>query len=462
MNDIDLRENTLHSLDIEKSILGSILIDPNIIYNISDRINSSDFYFNFNQLIYESILKRRDRYSKIHLDLNILIESLKEDNVFDIVGGVEYLNELIDNSYTSANIEAYIEIFKEYSKKRKLLNVSKEISKSIYDNKKNSTDLLEEVQVAVSQIDEEASDDDIIKLSELVARDYERSDNNDISDYPKTTFTRYDEITHGLRPATLLILAARPAMGKTAFSLNIALNVAKQNKRVLIFSLEMGEEELYNRLLAAESEVELKYIQRSHFDFNNKDMINRLLIARENLSNLEVYIDASATPTITAIKNKARLLQRKYKNIDLIIIDYLQLISGTTNKGNREQEISEISRGLKLLSKELNVPIIALSQLSRRVESREDKTPMLSDLRESGSIEQDADQVMFLSSKDYYNNQKNPEEDNNKLLTRIELILAKNRSGSIGKNLLYFDKPIQKFKNPTLEEERMYFKGEED
>ena len=462
MNDIDLRENTLHSLDIEKSILGSILIDPNIIYNISDRINSSDFYFNFNQLIYESILKRRDRYSKIHLDLNILIESLKEDNVFDIVGGVEYLNELIDNSYTSANIEAYIEIFKEYSKKRKLLNVSKEISKSIYDNKKNSTDLLEEVQVAVSQIDEEASGDDIIKLSELVARDYERSDNNDISDYPKTTFTRYDEITHGLRPATLLILAARPAMGKTAFSLNIALNVAKQNKRVLIFSLEMGEEELYNRLLAAESEVELKYIQRSHFDFNNKDMINRLLIARENLSNLEVYIDASATPTITAIKNKARLLQRKYKNIDLIIIDYLQLISGTTNKGNREQEISEISRGLKLLSKELNVPIIALSQLSRRVESREDKTPMLSDLRESGSIEQDADQVMFLSSKDYYNNQKNTDEDNNKLLTRIELILAKNRSGSIGKNLLYFDKPIQKFKNPTLEEERMYFKGEED
>ena len=373
------------------------------------------------------------------------------------------MNELVASSYTSANIEAYIEIFKEYSKKRKLLNVSKGISKSIYDNKKNSTDLLEEVQVAVSQIDEEASGDDIIKLSELVARDYERNDkNNHIADYPKTKFIRYDEITNGLRPATLLILAARPAMGKTAFSLNIALNVAKQNKRVLIFSLEMGEEELYNRLLAAESEVELKNIQRSHFDFNNKEMINRLLIARENLSTLEIYIDASATPTITAIKNKARLLQRKYKNIDLIIIDYLQLISGTTNKGNREQEISEISRGLKLLSKELNVPIIALSQLSRRVESREDKTPMLSDLRESGSIEQDADQVMFLSSKDYYNNQKNPDEDNNKLLTRIELILAKNRSGSIGKNLLFFDKPIQKFKNPTHEEEKMYFKGEED
>ncbi|MGP1494448.1 MAG: replicative DNA helicase [Streptobacillus sp.] len=463
MNEMDLTENSLHSLEIEKSILGSILIDPNIIYSISDRINSSDFYFNFNQLIYESILKRRDKYSKINLDLNILIESLKEDNIFDIVGGIEYLNELVASSYTSANIEAYIEIFKEYSKKRKLLNVSKGISKSIYDNKKNSTDLLEEVQVAVSQIDEEASGDDIIKLSELVARDYERNDkNNHIADYPKTKFIRYDEITNGLRPATLLILAARPAMGKTAFSLNIALNVAKQNKRVLIFSLEMGEEELYNRLLAAESEVELKNIQRSHFDFNNKEMINRLLIARENLSTLEIYIDASATPTITAIKNKARLLQRKYKNIDLIIIDYLQLISGTTNKGNREQEISEISRGLKLLSKELNVPIIALSQLSRRVESREDKTPMLSDLRESGSIEQDADQVMFLSSKDYYNNQKNPDEDNNKLLTRIELILAKNRSGSIGKNLLFFDKPIQKFKNPTHEEEKMYFKGEED
>ncbi len=463
MNEMDLTENSLHSLEIEKSIIGSILIDPNIIYSISDKINSSDFYFNFNQLIYESILKRRDKYSKINLDLNILIESLKEDNIFDIVGGVEYLNELVASSYTSANIEAYIEIFKEYSKKRKLLNVSKGISKSIYDNKKNSTDLLEEVQVAVSQIDEEASGDDIIKLSELVARDYERNDkNNHIADYPKTKFIRYDEITNGLRPATLLILAARPAMGKTAFSLNIALNVAKQNKRVLIFSLEMGEEELYNRLLAAESEVELKNIQRSHFDFNNKEMINRLLIARENLSTLEIYIDASATPTITAIKNKARLLQRKYKNIDLIIIDYLQLISGTTNKGNREQEISEISRGLKLLSKELNVPIIALSQLSRRVESREDKTPMLSDLRESGSIEQDADQVMFLSSKDYYNNQKNPDEDNNKLLTRIELILAKNRSGSIGKNLLFFDKPIQKFKNPTHEEEKMYFKGEED
>ena len=179
MNEMDLTENSLHSLEIEKSILGSILIDPNIIYSISDRINSSDFYFNFNQLIYESILKRRDKYSKINLDLNILIESLKEDNIFDIVGGVEYLNELVASSYTSANIEAYIEIFKEYSKKRKLLNVSKGISKSIYDNKKNSTDLLEEVQVAVSQIDEEASGDDIIKLSELVARDYERSDNND-------------------------------------------------------------------------------------------------------------------------------------------------------------------------------------------------------------------------------------------------------------------------------------------
>ena len=399
MDEFQLTENSLHSLEIEKSILGAILIDPNIIYNISDRINASDFYFNFNQLIYESILKRRDKYSKINLDLNILMENLKEDNILDSIGGVEYLNELIDSSYTSANIEAYIEIFKEYSKKRKLLNVSKEISKSIYDNKKNSTDLLEEVQVSISQIDEEGSGDDIIKLSELVARDYERTDNNTIEDYPKTKFTRYDSVTNGLRPATLLILAARPAMGKTAFSLNIALNVAKQNKRVLIFSLEMGEEELYNRLLAAESEIELKHIQRNRFDLNDKDTINKLLIARDTLSNLEVYIDASATPTITAIKNKSRLLQRKYKNIDLIIIDYLQLVSATSNKGSREQEISEISRGLKLLSKELNVPIIALSQLSRRVESREDKTPMLSDLRESGSIEQDADQVMFLSSK---------------------------------------------------------------
>ena len=269
-------------------------------------------------------------------------------------------------------------------------------------------------------------------------------------------------MTNGLRPATLLILAARPAMGKTAFSLNIALNVAKQNKRVLIFSLEMGEEELYNRLLAAESEIELKHIQRNRFDLNDKDTINKLLIARDTLSNLEVYIDASATPTITAIKNKSRLLQRKYKNIDLIIIDYLQLVSATSNKGSREQEISEISRGLKLLSKELNVPIIALSQLSRRVESREDKTPMLSDLRESGSIEQDADQVMFLSSKEYYNNPKNSEEDNNKLLSSIELTLAKNRSGSTNKSLLFFDKPIQKFRNPTYDEEKMYFKGEED
>lgn len=462
MDEFQLTENSLHSLEIEKSILGAILIDPNIIYNISDRINASDFYFNFNQLIYESILKRRDKYSKINLDLNILMENLKEDNILDSIGGVEYLNELIDSSYTSANIEAYIEIFKEYSKKRKLLNVSKEISKSIYDNKKNSTDLLEEVQVSISQIDEEGSGDDIIKLSELVARDYERTDNNTIEDYPKTKFTRYDSVTNGLRPATLLILAARPAMGKTAFSLNIALNVAKQNKRVLIFSLEMGEEELYNRLLAAESEIELKHIQRNRFDLNDKDTINKLLIARDNLSNLEVYIDASATPTITAIKNKSRLLQRKYKNIDLIIIDYLQLVSATSNKGSREQEISEISRGLKLLSKELNVPIIALSQLSRRVESREDKTPMLSDLRESGSIEQDADQVMFLSSKEYYNNPKNLEEDNNKLLSSIELTLAKNRSGSTNKSLLFFDKPIQKFRNPTYDEEKMYFKGEED
>ena len=462
MDEFQLTENSLHSLEREKSILGAILIDPNIIYNISDRINASDFYFNFNQLIYESILKRRDKYSKINLDLNILMENLKEDNILDSIGGVEYLNELIDSSYTSANIEAYIEIFKEYSKKRKLLNVSKEISKSIYDNKKNSTDLLEEVQVSISQIDEEGSGDDIIKLSELVARDYERTDNNTIEDYPKTKFTRYDSVTNGLRPATLLILAARPAMGKTAFSLNIALNVAKQNKRVLIFSLEMGEEELYNRLLAAESEIELKHIQRNRFDLNDKDTINKLLIARDTLSNLEVYIDASATPTITAIKNKSRLLQRKYKNIDLIIIDYLQLVSATSNKGSREQEISEISRGLKLLSKELNVPIIALSQLSRRVESREDKTPMLSDLRESGSIEQDADQVMFLSSKEYYNNPKNSEEDNNKLLSSIELTLAKNRSGSTNKSLLFFDKPIQKFRNPTYDEEKMYFKGEED
>ena len=337
MDEFQLTENSLHSLEIEKSILGAILIDPNIIYNISDRINASDFYFNFNQLIYESILKRRDKYSKINLDLNILMENLKEDNILDSIGGVEYLNELIDSSYTSANIEAYIEIFKEYSKKRKLLNVSKEISKSIYDNKKNSTDLLEEVQVSISQIDEEGSGDDIIKLSELVARDYERTDNNTIEDYPKTKFTRYDSVTNGLRPATLLILAARPAMGKTAFSLNIALNVAKQNKRVLIFSLEMGEEELYNRLLAAESEIELKHIQRNRFDLNDKDTINKLLIARDTLSNLEVYIDASATPTITAIKNKSRLLQRKYKNIDLIIIDYLQLVSATSNKGSREQ-----------------------------------------------------------------------------------------------------------------------------
>ena len=451
----DLIQNRLYNTEIEQSIIGSLIVDPNLLVDISYKLKETDFYHRRNQLIYRVLKSHMDQFSNIQLDLTILVDILKNENYIEDVGGLEYISTLAEFAYSTSNIDYYIKSLIEYSNKRKLSNLAREINRNIEENKMTADELLEDVQKDISDLANQTTSSGLMTISEVIQNDMqsiqERLANKDILTL-KTDFHQYDDVTNGLKPGTLLILAARPAMGKTALALNMALNVARKNKkRVLIFSLEMGEEELLKRLVSIQSQVKASHISNNTF-IQNEDEMLKYQQALNQLSKLDILIDATATSTISSIKNKCREAMRRYDKLDFIVIDYLQLITGSNSRGTREQEISEISRGLKLLSKELKVPILALSQLSRRVESREGR-PMLSDLRESGSIEQDADQVMFLySTKDRIQN-KNDQNS----LDPIELILAKHRSGSTANILLLFDKSIQTFKNPSKETINEYY-----
>ena len=430
------------SIEAEEAVLGAVLVNPLSLGRIVETLKPESFYRPAHRIIYETCLELFKKNDPI--DIVTVSQFLMDKNELENVGGRSYINDLALNVVTTANIEYYAKIIREKEIKRALINAGSEIVNTAYESE--DTDIvLDNAQKMIFNIAASKDTTDLVCIQDLVVSSYEmierRFNNKDELVGVTTGFYDLDNITSGLHKSDLIILAARPAMGKTAFALNLAQNVAlKGKKAVAIFSLEMPKQQLVSRMLCAEAEVDSQRVKTGNLQ--PKDW-EKLVEGMTRLSEAKIYIDDAAGATVTDVKAKCRRLMMEEKELGLIVIDYLQLMEGGGNPNDRNQQISQISRSLKGLAKELDVPIIALSQLSRAVESRPDKRPMMSDLRESGAIEQDADIIMFIYRDEYYN------RDDVENKGKAEVIIAKHRNGSVGTVELLFQSNITKFKNPT-------------
>ncbi len=436
----------------EQSVLGSLFISPDKLITVREFIEPDDFYKHSHKIIFRAMISLSNRNEAI--DATTVRSILSDQGDLQNIGGLSYIAELVNAVPTSANAEYYAKIV---SEKAMLRNIIARLTDSVnqaYDGETDSEVILAGAEQALIQINESSNRTGFRKISDVLKVNYENLEirsqqKGDVTGLP-TGFRDLDKITTGLHPDQLIILAARPAVGKTAFVLNIAQNVGtKQNRPVAIFSLEMGAESLVDRMLAAEGMVDshaLRTGQLTEQDWNN------VTIAQGALAEAPIYIDDTPGIKITEIRARSRKLAQEVEGgLGLIVIDYLQLITGTRPE-NRQQEVSDISRQLKILAKELKVPVIALSQLSRGVEQRQDKRPVLSDIRESGSIEQDADIVAFLYRDDYYRREGDDSEEQIEDNT-IEVILEKNRAGARGTVKLMFQKEYNKFSSIAQFEE---------
>lgn len=427
----------------EQSVLGSIFITPDKLISVREYIEPEDFYKYAHKVIFKAMIALNDRNDAI--DATTVRAMLDSQGDLQNIGGISYLVELVNSVPTSANAEYYAQIVAEKSMLRHIISRLTETVNQAYDGSNLSEDIIASAERALVDINERNNSTGFRKISDVLKVNYENLEarshqTSDVTGLP-TGFRDLDKLTTGLHPDQLVILAARPAVGKTAFVLNIAQNVGtKQQKPVAVFSLEMGAESLVDRMLAAEGMVDshsLRTGQLTDQDWQNVTM------AQGVLAEAPIYIDDTPGIKITEIRARSRKLAQETGGLGLIVIDYLQLITGTRPE-NRQQEVSDISRQLKILAKELRVPVIALSQLSRGVEQRQDKRPVLSDIRESGSIEQDADIVAFLYRDDYYRREGDDQEDAIEDNT-IEVILEKNRAGARGTVKLLFQKEYNKF-----------------
>ena len=430
-----------NDIEAEQAVLGSMLTDKDAVISAIEVLKKEDFYREDNKAIFEAMISLYNRPEPI--DIITLKDELLYIGKFDVVGVLEYLSDLPEKVPTTANVEKYIKIVEEKSILRNLIKTSNELITLGYDETQEVNSVMDQAEKKVFDLMQNRNQTGYSQIKDVLVDSFAQlerlyNQKEGITGVP-SGFADLDLRTAGFHNSELIILAARPAMGKTAFALNIATNAAtKSDVPVLLFSLEMSKEQLVNRILCSEAMVDSNKLKTGKIEEN--DWI-KIVEALGPLSEAEMYIDDTAGISITEIRAKARKLKLE-KNIGLIIIDYLQLIQGSGNRrnGSREQEISEISRSLKILAKELDVPVIALSQLSRAAEQRSEHRPMLSDLRESGSIEQDADIVMFLYRDDYYN-----EESENKNIA--EVIIAKNRSGSVGTAEMLWMSSYTKFAN---------------
>lgn len=413
-----------NDVQAEQAVLGSMLVDKEAILTVVEMLKPEDFYRNEHAEIYSAILDLYDKGEPV--DLLTLKSQLEVRGNYDVINGFEYLVSLNNPMYSIANVESYAKIVEEKSILRRLINSANEITKLSYDQTEEVTGILEVAEQKIFAISQKKSQKSYSVIKDVVFDTFENLE--ELANRPNglvgltSGFKDLDDKTLGFCPGQLIIVAARPAMGKSAFALNIATNAAlKANAAVVYFSLEMSKEELTGRILASEAMVDSQKIRSGKLEDN--DWIN-LTNSAGTISEAKIFLDDSSGYTPTELRAKCRKMKLEH-NIGLIVIDYLQLMNANRVSASRQADISEISRSLKMLAKELGVPIIALSQLSRAPEQREDHRPMLSDLRESGSIEQDADMVMFLYRDDYYN----PETDKKNV---AEVILAKNRAGSTG------------------------------
>ena len=428
--------------EAEASILGSVLIDSDAIVKIADIIRPEDFYDERHARIYEAILQLYERHSPI--DVLTLSDQLRSTGMLDMVGGASYITELTNFVPTATHADRYAEIIAQKSMRRRLIKASQSIAELGFDETQSLQELIENAETRLFEVSQQHIKQDISSIENILSSSFDRldelhKDKGKLRGVP-TGYKDLDNVLAGLQPSDLFILAARPSMGKTAFSLNLAHNVALKAKMpVLIFSLEMSKEQLVDRLLAAESGVNAWNLRTGNLSDSDFEKIGHAMGA---LSEAQIFIDDSAGISVSDMRTKARR-EAHQRELGLIIVDYLQLMSGGarfSSDSNRVQEISEISRGLKGIARELNVPVIALSQLSRSVDSRSPAIPVLSDLRESGSIEQDADVVAFVYREDYYN----PDTEN-KNITKI--LIKKHRNGPTGDVDLYFDREKQRFRS---------------
>ena len=446
MEDIEKLRKIPSSLEAERSVLGGIFLKPDIFSEVIEIITSSDFYKMAHKLIFEVM---QEIYSSGEsIDPIIVMDRLKRKDKFDDIGGEAIFYEIIEEVPTAANILTYARIIKEKATLRKLGDIGTKIVEMTYEGYEDVDTILDKAEGMIFKVAESKESKDIVSLKEVVTNEFERLEqllqNKGVTTGISSGFKHFDEMTSGFHPSDLVILAARPSMGKTAFALNLALNAAmKADKGVLVFSLEMSSSQLLQRLLAIEAGIGLQKIRNG---FLGEDDWGKLGIASGKLANAEINIADVPNVNVLEIRSIARRLKAAGK-LDMILIDYLQLIKGTSGKSdNRQQEISDISRSLKGIARELDIPIIALSQLSRAPEQRADRRPMLSDLRESGAIEQDADMVVFLYRDDYYNN-----EAEQKGIT--EVIIGKQRNGPVGTVNLKFFHEITKFGDYTTKAE---------
>ncbi|HEO4380081.1 TPA: replicative DNA helicase [Streptococcus agalactiae] len=435
-----------HDIQAEQSVLGSIFIKPEKMIEVAEYLKPNDFYRPAHKILFKAMVSLADRGEAI--DIVTIKSTLESTDELGMVGGISYIAEIVNAVPTSSHAEHYAKIV---AKKAQLRSIIDNLSDSIgnaYDEDMDIDEIIAKAERSLIEVSQASNKSSFRPIHDVLLENHskieERSNNTSQITGIETGFYDFDKLITGLHEDQLIVLAARPAMGKTALALNIAQNVAtKSNKAVAVFSLEMGAESLVERMLSAEGTIINHHIRTGNLTVNEWQ---RLIYAQGQLAEAPIFIDDTAGVKITDIRARARRLSQETDGLGLIVIDYLQLIQGSRSD-NRQQEVPEISRQLKIIAKELKVPVIALSQLSRGVEQRNDKRPIMSDLRESGSIEQDADIVAFLYRDAYYQDKKEGQPEND----ITELIIRKNRHGNLGTVKLYFHKEYTKFS--SVEEE---------
>ncbi|HFH8323810.1 TPA: replicative DNA helicase [Streptococcus agalactiae] len=435
-----------HDIQAEQSVLGSIFIKPEKMIEVAEYLKPNDFYRPAHKILFKAMVSLADRGEAI--DIVTIKSTLESTDELGMVGGISYIAEIVNAVPTSSHAEHYAKIV---AKKAQLRSIIDNLSDSIgnaYDEDMDIDEIIAKAERSLIEVSQASNKSSFRPIHDVLLENHskieERSNNTSQITGIETGFYDFDKLITGLHEDQLIVLAARPAMGKTALALNIAQNVAtKSNKAVAVFSLEMGAESLVERMLSAEGTIINHHIRTGNLTVNEWQ---RLIYAQGQLAEAPIFIDDTAGVKITDIRARARRLSQETDGLGLIVIDYLQLIQGSRSD-NRQQEVSEISRQLKIIAKELKVPVIALSQLSRGVEQRNDKRPIMSDVRESGSIEQDADIVAFLYRDAYYQDKKEGQPEND----ITELIIRKNRHGNLGTVKLYFHKEYTKFS--SVEEE---------
>ena len=441
------------NIEAEQAVLGAMLIDKEAIAKATEVLSADDFYREAHRVIFSAMLELYNKNEAV--DMVTVTEILKRDNKLEDIGGIAYITSLANVVLTAANVKYHAEIVAEKSVLRQLVRVSTEIAAMGYEANEDVGTLLDTAESRILEISNRKKKNDFTAINDILMDSVQSIESllqnkGGLTGLP-AGFADLDKLTSGLHPSDFIILAARPSMGKTALALNIVQNVALRAHKVIggeprsvaFFSLEMSKEQLVNRMLCAEAGIDSQRLRVG--EMHDEDWTH-LWDACDTMSRAKIYIDDTAGITAMDMRSRARLLKAEH-GLELIVVDYLQLMQGSgkrNNSGDRQQEVSEISRSLKALARELDVPVLALSQLSRSVESRQVKRPMLSDLRESGSLEQDADIVAFLYREDYYN----PETENK----HTELIIAKHRNGPVDTVNLFFQKQFTKFVGFTKRE----------